>query len=208
MVQVQAGLSLWRDPGGFALLDAPGHLVSTLSSLAFHVPSCDLAQGRGLPALRKIAWSWEAALQSQASRLGAKHLHYATWKAPALHSWDAYTLRDLCAHLSPQPPLLLKFTFLKEVQELHHPRTSPFFFFLKETPCIHLPSLTGRPTCELIPPLSGMTGKSQMLGDKRFTRSMLKTPELGLSQDADFLYTVWHCNIITCNYSTRRAWSY
>lgn len=82
---------------------------------------------RELPALRKTACSWEATLQSQAEHLSAKHLDYATLKARTRHSWDAYTLRDLHVHLSPQLPWLLKFTFLKEVKELNHPWTSPFF---------------------------------------------------------------------------------
>lgn len=121
-------MRIWLDHGGVkgCPFACPG--LSGLHPIlpAFHVPSCGLAQW-GSSHSQKNSLILRGTLQSQAEHLGAKHLYYATWKARSLHSWDAYTLRDLLAHLSPQPPLLLEFTFLKEVQKLNHPWTSPFF---------------------------------------------------------------------------------
>lgn len=131
--------------------------------LAFHVPSCDLAQWWDLWALRKIAWPWEATLRSEVKHIGAKHIYYATLKYRTLHSWNASIIRDQHTHLQPQLTLLLKCTFLKEVNELNNPRGSPC---LKKTPCTHLSTLICQPTYELILPLSGMKCKSQMLENK------------------------------------------
>lgn len=112
---VQAGLRIWQDPGGFAFLDAPGHLVSTLSSLAFHVPSCDLAQW-GSSQLSEKQPDPERPHYKVTPSTSAPNILLCNVEGQDTHSWDAYTLWDLHAYLSPQLLLLLKFTFLKEVR--------------------------------------------------------------------------------------------
>lgn len=74
-----------------------------------------------------------------------------------------HTQRPACTPLT-SAALAPQVYFPKGGEGAQPPLNKPIF--LKETPCTHLSSLTGQPTCELILTLSGMTCKSQMLEDK------------------------------------------
>lgn len=153
--------NLWGQRNLSSPVPRPSGLCLSLSSLFMSLPVT--WHNDGTRALRKIAWPWEATLQSEVKHDGAKHLYYATLKHRTLHSWNASIIRDRRAHLQPQLTLLLKRTFLKEVNELNNPWGSPF---LKKMPCTHPSTWIRQPAYELMLPLPGMKHRSQTLGNK------------------------------------------